>query len=188
MPRIYVGVGSNLGRRVQNIRRCLQLLTKKGVRIVQLSPIYETEPKAIKPQAASTTTKLQTCGLRRATCSVPPAASGRKFLNLVVAADVTESPRACLKRLHEIEEQLGRPARHPQGAPRTIDLDLLLYGRQIIKSRQLCVPHPRMAARPFVLAPLADIAPNLIHPVLHRRIRTLARQVGRHGVRQWPIN
>jgi len=128
---------------------------------VKRSPIYETEP-------------VQMPGARR-------------FLNLAVAARTRHSPRESLTRLLAVERQLGR-TRTRRNTPRRLDLDLLLYGRRIIRRPGLTIPHPRMHERAFVLAPLADIARATIHPKQHCRIRTLLQQVPRTGVRRWPNN
>ena len=194
MPRIYIGIGSNRGARALNIRRGLQLLAERGFRILKQSPIYETDPM-----------------------NMPGA---RKFLNAVVEAETRLSPDACLGAFREVEVRLGRPTRHPRYAPRSLDLDLLLYDRVVrrpsraspgkalegrekgegrrdefrtssfrLPAAACCLlPHPEMHRRAFVLVPLADIAPNLVHPVLHRRISTLLKEIPREGVRRWPNN
>ena len=132
------------------------MLEQRGFRIVKQSRVYETKPVAM------------------------PGA--RDFLNLVVAADTRLSPVACLVEFRAVELALGR-GRHRRNAPRTLDLDLLMYGRQVINRHGLTVPHPRMHERMFVLRPLADIAPGVVHPVLRRRVRTLVKTfVGRD---QW---
>jgi 2-amino-4-hydroxy-6-hydroxymethyldihydropteridine diphosphokinase len=159
MPRVYIGIGSNLGPRAENVKRGLRRLNDKGFRIVSISAIYETEP-----------------------VNMP---GGGRFLNLAVAAETRESPRRCKLQLQAIERELGRRKRHARNAPRPIDLDLLFYGRRVILEAGLVVPHPRLHERAFVLVPLADIAPNLIHPVRHRRIATLLKTVNRKGVRAW---
>ena len=124
------------------------MLEQRGFRIVKQSRIYETKPVAMP--------------------------GVRDFLNLVVAADTRLSPVACLGTFRAVESTLGR-GRHRRNAPRTLDLDLLMYGRQVIRGHGLTVPHPRMHERMFVLRPLADIAPGLVHPVLRRRVRTLVK-------------
>ena len=147
---MYIGVGSNLGRRGEHIRHGLKMLKKRGFRIVKQSRVYKTKPVAM------------------------PGA--RNFLNLVVATDTRLSPAACLAEFRAVETALGR-GRLRRNAPRTLDLDLLLYGRQVLRQRGLTIPHPRMHERMFVLRPLADIAPGLVHPVLRRRVRTLMRRM-----------
>ena len=148
MPRVYVGVGSNLGRRADNIRRGLELLEQQGFRIERQSRIYETEPIGMK--------------------------TTRNFLNLAVQARTRLSPAETIAAFGRVERALGR-GRHERNRPRTLDLDLLFYGNRVIRQSSLSVPHPRLHEREFVLAPLNDIAPNLIHPFLHRRVRTLLK-------------
>ena len=96
----------------------------------------------------------------------------RWFLNLVVEAETTLFPMQLLSRTGKIERELGRVRTVPKG-PRTIDIDILLYGSAVIRTARLEVPHPRMAERRFVLAPLADLAPDLRHPLTHRSVREM---------------
>jgi 2-amino-4-hydroxy-6-hydroxymethyldihydropteridine diphosphokinase len=98
--------------------------------------------------------------------------SPRWFLNLVVEAETTLFPKMLLSRTARIEHELGRVRTVAKG-PRTIDIDILLYGKAVIETATLQIPHPRMAERRFVLAPLADLAPNLRHPVTHKTVREL---------------
>ena len=109
-------------------------------------PIYETEPLDYTDQ--------------------------RWFLNLVAEAETTLFPMQLLSRTGKIERELGRVRTVPKG-PRTIDIDILLYGSAVIRTARLEVPHPRMAERRFVLAPLADLAPDLRHPLTHRSVREM---------------
>ena len=150
MPRVYVGVGSNLGRRTDNIRRGLELLEQQGFKIERRSRVYETKPIEMK--------------------------ATRDFLNLAVRASTRLSPAETLDAFRRVEQALGR-GRHRRNTPRTLDLDLLFYDNRVIRRPGLTVPHPRLHEREFVLAPLNDIAPNLVHPVLHRRVRTLLKLV-----------
>lgn len=159
MPRVYIALGSNLGRRVANLQRAVALLARNGFRIVRASPVYETRPVG-----------MNNC---------------RLFLNMVVAAETRLSAPECLHRLQAIERLLGRPLRHRRNQPRSIDLDLLLYGRARIQRPELTVPHPRMLSRAFVLVPLADIAPHIVPPAARHQIRTLLGQIDRRGVRRW---
>jgi 2-amino-4-hydroxy-6-hydroxymethyldihydropteridine diphosphokinase len=159
VPCVYIGVGTNRGPRERNIRQGLQLLAERGFRIMKQSPIYETEP-----------------------VNMPGAGM---FLNAAVSAETNLAPRDCLAALKAIERQLGRPSRHPRNSPRVLDLDLLLYNASVIGQSGFVVPHPELHKRAFVLVPLADIAPGLIHPVLRRRVSTLLKTVGRDGVRRW---
>ena len=117
-----------------------------GIGILRESPIYETEPVGYTEQ--------------------------RWFLNMVVEAETALFPLQLLTRTAKIEQRLGRARTVPNG-PRTIDIDVLLYGTAVLHSPRLEVPHPRMQERRFVLAPLADLAPDLRHPVLRQTIREL---------------
>jgi 2-amino-4-hydroxy-6-hydroxymethyldihydropteridine diphosphokinase len=145
---VYVGVGSNLGRRADNIRRGLELLEQQGFKIERRSRIYETKPIGMK--------------------------ATRDFLNLAVQARTRLSPAETLAAFRRVEQVMGR-GRHRRNTPRTLDLDLLFYDRRVIRRPGLRVPHPRLHERAFVLVPLNDLAPNLVHPVLHRQVRTLLK-------------
>ena len=145
LTRVYLSLGSNVGNRAQNLKRALTRLEDIG-RIVQVSHFYETEPVDFTAQPW--------------------------FLNAVVALDTTQLPRELLNALLALEQSMGRKRDLPKG-PRTIDLDILLYGDQTIHEDGLTIPHPALPARRFVLEPLAEIAPDLIHPVLKRSMRDL---------------
>lgn len=133
--RAFLGLGSNLGDRSENLRRAVALLdARDGVRVVRTSSIYETEPVG------------------------PPQPD---FLNAVAEIDTTLSPRALLEACLGVEAEMGRVRRERWG-PRVIDVDLLLFDDQRIDEPDLVVPHPRMHERAFVLVPLAELAPDLI--------------------------
>jgi 2-amino-4-hydroxy-6-hydroxymethyldihydropteridine diphosphokinase len=148
MPRIFVGLGSNLGDREENLDRALDLLNGYAPRLVFCSSFYETEPVGVTDQP--------------------------KFLNAVAEVRSDNlSPRELLDRLLEIERELGRDrTTEERWGPRTIDLDLLLYGDEVIDEPGLTVPHPRLAERRFVLEPLHELAPELVLPD-GRRIKDL---------------
>ncbi len=134
---IYLSLGSNVGDRADNLRHAVAALEDTGVRVWQVSSIYETEPVDLREQPW--------------------------FLNCVVKAE-TELPAAeLLKKLGQIELLMGSKKIVPKG-PRPIDLDILLYGDKSVETPELRVPHPRMHLRRFVLVPLAEIAPGLRHP------------------------
>ena len=144
ITKAYIGVGSNVGDRRQNIQRAKMALAQTmGIRSLRSSSVYETEPMGGPPQGM--------------------------FLNAAWEVETELSPEALLSCLLSIEESLGRK-RTEKNAPRTIDLDLLLYGGQTITSPSLQVPHPRFHERWFVLKPLTELASDLEHPVLKRRI------------------
>ncbi len=147
----YIGLGSNLGDRMANCKAALEALGRlPNTQITAVSPIYETEP----------------------VCS-----EGPWFLNGVVGISTGLNPEDLLTRCRQIEASLGRPDTRPPAAPRTIDLDILLYGEQILHTPILQVPHPRMHERAFVLIPLAEIAPKAWHPVLKKTIAELRDQL-----------
>jgi 2-amino-4-hydroxy-6-hydroxymethyldihydropteridine diphosphokinase len=142
----YIGVGSNLGDRRANVERAVELMRGvEGVRVLRRSRWRRTRSVG---------------------------APGPHYLNGVVEVETTRPARALLRELLAIEDRLGR--RRPwRWAPRTIDLDLLLYGDRVLRSRGLTVPHPRLASRRFVLAPLAELRPGLRVPGLGRTVKRL---------------
>jgi 2-amino-4-hydroxy-6-hydroxymethyldihydropteridine diphosphokinase len=139
MPRVYVALGSNLGDREQTLRRALaDLAAEPGLEVVAWSSFRETDPVGYVDQP--------------------------RFLNAAAVLETELGPRDLLGRLLDVERRLGRTRTGPEGGPRTIDLDLLLYGEQTIAEAGLQVPHPRMHERRFVLEPLAELAPDLTVP------------------------
>jgi 2-amino-4-hydroxy-6-hydroxymethyldihydropteridine diphosphokinase len=134
---VFLSLGSNVGDREKNLRAGIAALPELGVEIKKVSSIYETEPVDFLEQPW--------------------------FLNCVVEGQTTVSPAALLRELRELERRMGSKKLMARG-PRLIDMDILIYGRQTIDSPELQVPHQRMHLRRFVLAPLAEIAPNLKHP------------------------
>lgn len=148
MTRAYVGLGANLGPREVTILRAVDLLAASdGVSVAGVSQLRDTEPVGVVDQPA--------------------------FLNGVVAVDTTLDARSLLETLLGIERELGR-VRNERWGPRTIDLDLLVFGDETIDEPGLTVPHPRLGARRFVLEPLAELAPELIVPDLGRVSEALA--------------
>lgn len=164
MTRVFLSIGSNLGDRLQLLRRAVGLLTAtEGIRFLDASRLYETEPWERMPGQTGTRAAW--------------------FLNCVVALETTLSPASLLERVHEIENVLGRvrSGASPEAAryePRTLDIDILLYGEQVISAPDdLHVPHLLMHERGFVLRPLADLAPELEHPVLYQTVRELLAEL-----------
>ncbi len=146
MKLVYLGLGSNVGDREENLRGAIERLAGAGVRVLRVSPIYETEPVDYTAQ--------------------------RWFLNQVVEGETDLFPVQLLSRTSRIERDMGRVRTIAKG-PRTIDIDILLYGRTVMRSATLEIPHPRMAERRFVLAPLTDLAADLRHPVTHQSVRQM---------------
>ena len=153
----YIALGANLGDRERNIRSAIELLNQTPlVRVTKVSALMEN-PAVGGPLGS------------------PP------FLNAAAELQTTLSAPALMKRLLEIENELGRVRRERWG-PRPIDLDLLLYANQIIDTPGLTVPHPRMAEREFVLAPLVEIAPNAVHPIERLTIGQMLENLRRRPV------
>jgi 2-amino-4-hydroxy-6-hydroxymethyldihydropteridine diphosphokinase len=154
----YLGMGSNLGDRHTQIHKALDLLQRDGsVKILRSSSVYETEPVGVRDQPL--------------------------FLNAVVKITTKRTPRDLLALLQTIERCLGR-RRTTRWGPRWIDLDLLLYDDLLIQQPDLIVPHPELPNRAFVLVPLAEIAPDAVHPGSGKTIpELLARVHGTEGVR-----
>lgn len=150
MPTACLGLGSNLGDRSRNIHGAMEALVRNpGVQAVRLSPLYETAP-------------------------VGPVAQG-PFLNAAAVVTTTLSPHDLAALLRQLEQDAGREplAQRQRWGPRVLDLDLLLYDDLILDSPDLTIPHPRMHERWFVLRPLADIAPQVVHPCLHLTVAEL---------------
>lgn len=134
---VHLSLGSNMGDRLENLRKALRLLRAAGVTVRCSSSVYETEPVDSPDQ--------------------------NWFLNCVVEVATTLPPLVLLRKLQQIERQLGRQRAMPKG-PRTLDIDILLYGQLVLDSEELTLPHPRMLQRRFVLEPLREIAPALLLP------------------------
>jgi len=135
MATVFLGIGSNLGDRYDNIRQSLSLLEENGVKVLRCSTIIETDPVDGPPQD--------------------------KYLNAVIKCDTDLAPEQLLGSLQNIEKSLGR-TRDLLNGPRTIDLDILLYDDMTMQTPSLTIPHPRMFQRDFVMEPLKEIAPDFV--------------------------
>ena len=159
MNTIYLSLGANIGHRERNIWLAIEALASRGLRVTRRSSLYETEPVGMK--------------------------SKDWFLNTVVEAETDLAPEELMRVLLELERALGRERRVLHG-PRIIDIDILLFGSSVVHAPDLEIPHPRMAERRFVLVPLAEIAPDVQHPVLKKTITALLSETAdRSEVRPW---
>src|SRR4029077_11347596 len=136
LKTVYISLGPNLGNRAATLARAVEAMNANGIRVTRQSSLYITEPVDAPGQS--------------------------RFLNAVAEAETSLLPKQLLHALLKIERELGR-RRITQHGPRTIDLDILFYGSSVIHSRELDVPHPRLALRRFVLVPLAQIAGEFRH-------------------------
>ena len=144
----FLSLGSNLGNREENLDMALKLLSER-MRMGKVSSIYDTEPIGNVSQP--------------------------RFLNLACEVFTRLTPEGLLALCKGIERKMGRYSR--SGEPRVIDIDILLYGETVLETRDLVIPHPKMAERSFVLVPLAEIAPDLVHPVLKKSIKELNKAI-----------
>src|SRR6478672_8464542 len=148
MPRAYLALGSNLGDRQRSLDGAVRRLRAvPGLTVRRVSPYYETAP-------------------------VGGPAGSEAYLNAVAEADTTLPPDQLLQTLLDIERQFGRVRSEPN-APRTLDLDLILYGDLVRHGPDPVVPHPRLHDRRFVLQPLADLVPDAVHPLIEKSVREL---------------
>jgi 2-amino-4-hydroxy-6-hydroxymethyldihydropteridine diphosphokinase len=155
---VYLGLGSNLGNRQENLDTALEFLSQR-MQIRKVSSVYETEPVGNTKQP--------------------------RFLNLACQVNTRLTPEEILTLAKGIEFKMGRkPGK--RNAPRLIDIDILLYGDRIIKTRKLKIPHPKLTERAFVLVPLAEIAPDAVHPGNGKTARELLKEVTEtQGVFKW---
>lgn len=143
---VYLGLGSNMGDRAANLKSAAALISKLIGKIAKQSHVYETAPWGNTEQEA--------------------------FLNQVIMINTTLDPRDLLDATNKVEREMGRVKKEKWG-PRIIDIDILFYGKRIVRDKGLEIPHPELHKRAFVLVPLMEIAPELEHPVLNKPIDEL---------------
>jgi 2-amino-4-hydroxy-6-hydroxymethyldihydropteridine diphosphokinase len=160
LKTVYLGLGSNIGDREANLREALDRLATAGVNIVRRSSLYETEPQDVRDQPW--------------------------FLNAAIEAKTDLFPLQLLAAIHKIEQAMGRRRVTPKG-PRNIDIDILFYGRSVIRTPELETPHARIAERAFVLEPLAEIAPEFRHPGNGKTAREMLASLGPQGIRRLSV-
>jgi 2-amino-4-hydroxy-6-hydroxymethyldihydropteridine diphosphokinase len=162
---VYLSFGSNVGNRFKNIQRAIKLLEEIGFDIIKTSSLYETAPWPIRDKSLN--------GLK-----------GKKeqphFLNLVIKGKTKLSPEKLLEEIKKIETTIGRkPAR--KWGPREIDIDILFYKKEIINTPSLVIPHPQLHKRAFVLIPLKEISPRLIHPLIKKTVSQMLNDLNDNG-------
>jgi 2-amino-4-hydroxy-6-hydroxymethyldihydropteridine diphosphokinase len=143
---VYLSLGSNLGDREKHLREASSRLRELGV-VRQISAFYETQPVEVQTEQPW-------------------------FLNCALAIETELMPLTFLGRMLAVEQSMGRIRTEPKG-PRTIDIDIIFFGDDVLDTPELTIPHPAMHQRRFVLEPLAEIAPAIVHPVLKRTVREL---------------
>jgi 2-amino-4-hydroxy-6-hydroxymethyldihydropteridine diphosphokinase len=158
MSQIYLSLGTNLGDRRQNLQEAVRRLGAE-MKVTAVSPVYETEPWGETDQP--------------------------QFLNICLAATTTQEPRQLLTSLKQIEQDLGREESYRWG-PRLIDIDIIFYDDVVVAEEGLNIPHARMAERVFVLAPLADIAPDRMDPTTGKTVVEMLNAIYRTDVYRQP--
>ena len=150
MATVYLGLGSNLGDRIENLRRAIEAL-EKSVVLKNKSSVYETLPHGVGEQPL--------------------------YLNMVVLGETDSPPHELLALVKSIETELGREA-NTHNQPRPMDIDILFHGDSVINTSELVIPHPELQNRAFVLVPLEEIAPAHVHPTLRRPVIDLLDELG----------
>jgi 2-amino-4-hydroxy-6-hydroxymethyldihydropteridine diphosphokinase len=154
----YISVGSNLGRKLENCCKAIAVLTSsRNCRLIDQSPVYQTEPVDYQDQDW--------------------------FVNCVVQIETILDPFSLLETLKSIERDAGRKTDTVRFGPRVIDLDIILYEAMVVRTNHLEIPHPRMHKRHFVLKPICDIDPDIIHPVFQRTMQSLLENLDTTGQR-----
>ena len=154
---VYLALGTNLGDRLTNLKQAISALTPQ-MKVQARSQVYETPPWGYEDQP--------------------------KFLNQVIKVQTYLEPEPLLKHLQRLEVALGRKASFQNG-PRLIDIDLLFYDDLVLNKPSLVIPHPRLHERGFVLLPLMDIAPDLMHPLYKKSVREMAAQCDLQGIEKF---
>lgn len=147
MNKVFLGLGTNLGDREANLKMAIESIIENIGPVVSSSSVYETEPWGFRTKDL--------------------------FLNMVAGVETKLKPSGLLGRMLMIEAKMGRLRSGKEYSSRIIDLDILLYGEEILDSKSLVIPHPKLHERRFVLVPLCEIAPDLVHPVLKKSIKQL---------------
>ncbi|MGD0795610.1 MAG: 2-amino-4-hydroxy-6-hydroxymethyldihydropteridine diphosphokinase [Dehalococcoidales bacterium] len=148
LVKVYLGLGSNLGNRQENLDTALKLISQR-MQVGKVSSIYDTEAVGTVAQP--------------------------RFLNMACEVFTRLAPEGLLALVKGVEFKMGRHSR--TGEPRTIDVDILLYGDTVVKTKELEIPHPKMTERQFVLVPLAEIAPDAVHPVTKKTIKEMNQSI-----------
>lgn len=155
MPKAYLGIGTNIGDLKDNIHKALSLLEQSGISVLKTSSLHETEPWGVTGQ--------------------PP------FLNAAVEVETSLEPGGLLSELKGIERRMGRFFDPSKWGPRIMDLDILFYDDDTIDNKELKVPHPLIEQRAFVLEPLCEIAPLLVHPVTGKTVSAMLEELRAAG-------
>jgi 2-amino-4-hydroxy-6-hydroxymethyldihydropteridine diphosphokinase len=149
MNTVFLSLGTNLGQREENLKHAVKMIEAEAGFVRTLSSVYETEPWEM--------------------------AASDLFLNMTIQIETTLTPHTLLETLLDIESRMGRIRESVNYSPRVIDIDILFFDNQIINDKKLIIPHPLITQRRFVLEPLAEIAPRLIHPNLGKSIELLLK-------------